>query len=197
MQEIVNYFTQNWLENLGILSTLICVYLNTKQNIWGWPWAILASAVYGLVYFKAKLYSDMELQIIFIVISAYGWWQWLYGGGAKNNLPVTNTPRKYYIWLLAIILIFAWLSGYLHSKFTDASLPFADSLLTAISLVAQWLMARKYVENWVLWIGANIGYIFMYFTKGLNGTSVLYIILLALAIMGYADWRKSMKKTIV
>ncbi len=197
MQEIVNYFTQNWLENLGILSTLICVYLNTKQNIWGWPWAILASAVYGLVYFKAKLYSDMELQIIFIVISAYGWWQWLYGGGAKNNLPVTNTPRKYYIWLLAIILIFAWLSGYLHSKFTDASLPFADSLLTAISLVAQWLMARKYVENWVLWIGANIGYIFMYFTKGLSGTSVLYIILLALAIMGYADWRKSMKKTIV
>lgn len=197
MQEIVNYFTQNWLENLGILSTLICVYLNTKQNIWGWPWAILASAVYGLVYFKAKLYSDMELQIIFIVISAYGWWQWLYGGGAKNNLPVTNTPRKYYIWLLAIILIFAWLSGYLHSKFTDASLPFADSLLTAISLVAQWLMARKYIENWVLWIGANIGYIFMYFTKGLNGTSVLYIILLALAIMGYADWRKSMKKTIV
>lgn len=193
MQEIYQYLVSNWLENLGILSTLICVYLNTRQNIWGWPWAIVASIIYGIVYFQAKLYSDMELQIVFIIISGYGWWQWLYGGQQKNDLPVTFTPQKYYLVLLIIVMLFALLSGYLHGKYTDAALPYFDSTLTAISLVAQWQMARKYIENWVLWITANLGYIVMYFSKNLLGTSVLYVLLLCLAIYGYLGWRKTLK----
>jgi nicotinamide mononucleotide transporter len=192
MQEIYQYLVSNWLENLGILSTLICVYLNTRQNIWGWPWAILASIIYGLVYYQAKLYSDMELQIVFIVISGYGWSKWLYGGQQKNDLPVTYTPKKYYLVLLIIILLFALASGYLHGKYTDAALPYFDSTLTAISLVAQWQMARKYIENWILWITANLGYIVMYFSKNLMGTSVLYVLLLGLAIYGYWGWRKTL-----
>jgi nicotinamide mononucleotide transporter len=191
MQVVLDYLKNNYLENLGIVATLICVWLNTKQNIWGWPWAIIASGVYGFVYFQAKLYSDMELQIVFIIISIYGWWQWIFGGEQKNNLPVTNTPKKLYLILATILILFACISGYLHSKYTDASLPYFDSSLTAISLIAQWLMARKYIENWLLWIAANIGYMFMYFSKNLNGTSVLYLLLLAMAIKGFIDWRKT------
>lgn len=191
MQEIIGYLRVNYLENIGIISTLICVWLNTKQNIWGWPWAILASIVYGVIFYQAKLYSDMELQIVFAIISIYGWWQWLYGGKEKSNLKVTKTPQKYFYILLIILVLFACISGYLHKKYTDASLPYFDSTLTALSLIAQWLLARKYIENWILWIAANIGYIFMYFSKNLFGTSVLYILLLALALKGYFDWRKS------
>lgn len=191
MQEIINYLQTNYLENLGIISTLICIWLNIKQNIWGWFWAIISSSIYGLVYFQAKLYSDMELQIVFIIISIYGWWQWVYGGEQKNNLPVTNTPKKYFLILITIVILISSISGYLHSKYTDASLPYFDSSLTAISLVAQWLMARKYIENWLLWIAANIGYIFMYFSKNLNGTSILYFILLAMAVKGFIDWQKT------
>jgi nicotinamide mononucleotide transporter len=192
MSEITKYLTTNYLEVLGIITTLICVWLNTKQNIWGWPWAILASAIYGFVYFQAKLYSDMELQIVFILISAYGWWQWLYGSNEKDNLPVTATPSKYYLILTAILVAFAGVSGYLHGKYTDASFPYFDSTLTAISLIAQWLLARKYIENWILWMVANLGYIVMYFSKNLLGTSILYFLLLGLAIMGYLEWRKSL-----
>lgn len=190
---MLEYLKNNYLENIGIVSTFICVWLNTRQNIWGWPWAIFASIIYGIVYFKAKLYSDMELQVVFIIISVYGWWKWLYGGEDKTVLPVTNTPQKYYLILAGILVLFAFASGYLHGKFTDASLPYFDSSLTAISLVAQWLMARKYIENWIFWIVANVGYVFMYFSKDLFGTSVLYLILLALAVKGFLDWKKSKK----
>jgi nicotinamide mononucleotide transporter len=193
MNNITTYLTTNWLEVFGIITTLICVWLNIKQNIWGWFWAIVASAVYGVVYFQSKLYSDMELQIVFIIISGYGWWMWLYGGGEKDNLPVTSTPKKYYFILPAILVAFAITSGYLHGKYTDASYPYFDSTLTAISLVAQWLMARKYIENWVLWIVANMGYVYMYYSKNLLGTSVLYILLLLMAIKGYKDWQTSKK----
>jgi nicotinamide mononucleotide transporter len=190
---MLEYLKTNYLENIGIVSTFICVWLNTRQNIWGWPWAIFASIIYGIVYFQAKLYSDMELQVVFIIISIYGWWKWLYGGEDKTVLPVTKTPQKFYVILSTILTLFALLSGYLHGKYTDASLPYFDSTLTAISLVAQWLMARKYIENWLLWIVANFGYIFMYFSKSLFGTSVLYLFLLALALKGFLDWRKSIK----
>lgn len=190
---MLEYFKNNYLENIGIVSTFICVWLNTRQNIWGWPWAIFASIIYGVVYFQSKLYSDMELQGVFIIISVYGWWKWLYGRENKMVLPVTKTPQKYYLILFVILILFALLSGYLHGKYTDASLPYFDSTLTAISLVAQWLMARKYIENWILWVVANVGYVFMYFSKNLFGTSVLYLFLLALAVKGFLDWRKSIK----
>lgn len=192
MQNIFEYLQSNYLENIGIISTLICVWLNTKQNIWGWPMAILAAIVYGIIFYQAKLYSDMELQIVFVIISIYGWWQWLYGSEKKNTLKVIITPKRYFLILLVIFILFSCISGYLHKKFTDASWPYFDSSLTAISLIAQWLLARKYLENWILWIMANVGYILMYFSKNLFGTSVLYILLLALAIKGYFDWRKSM-----
>lgn len=188
---MLEYLKINYLENIGIISTLICVWLNTRQNIWGWPWAIFSSLVYGIVYFQAKLYSDMELQIVFILISIYGWWKWLYGADQKNNLTVTKTPQKYYIILVSIFVLFAWLSGYLHERFTDASLPYFDSTLTSICLIAQWLMARKYIENWLLWMIANLGYIALYFSKDLFGTSVLYFLLFLLAVKGYLDWKKT------
>ncbi len=192
MQNIFEYLQSNYLENIGIVSTLICVWLNTKQNIWGWPMAILAAIVYGIIFYQAKLYSDMELQIVFVIISIYGWWQWLYGSEEKNTLKVIITPKRYFLVLLVIFILFSCISGYLHKKFTDASWPYFDSSLTAISLIAQWILARKYLENWILWILANAGYVLMYFSKNLFGTSVLYILLLALAIKGYFDWRKSM-----
>lgn len=195
MNDILNYFINNWLEVFGITTTIICVWLNIRQNIWGWFWAILASAVYAVVYFQAKLYSDMELQIVFIIISMYGWWQWLYGAKQKNNLPVTNTPQKYFVLLFIVFVSFAILSGYVHGKYTDASMPYFDSALTGISLIAQWQLARKYIENWLLWIVANMGYVAMYFSKHLFGTSALYVVLLAMAIKGYWDWQKTKEAT--
>jgi nicotinamide mononucleotide transporter len=185
------YLQQNWLEDLGILTTLICVWLNIRQNIWGWFWAVISSAIYGVIYWQFKLYSDMELQVVFIVISIYGWYQWKFGGNEQKELPVTQISIKYLIACGFIFVGFTAISGYLHGKYSDASLPYLDSSLTAISLIAQWMMARKYVENWLLWMVANICYTMMYYYKGLHGTSVLYVLLLAMAVKGYFDWKRS------
>ncbi|MCY7351230.1 MAG: nicotinamide riboside transporter PnuC [Cytophagaceae bacterium] len=191
-QQITEYIRQNPLELAGIITTLWCVWLNTRQNIWGWFWAIVSSGIYGVIYYQARLYSDMELQGVFIALSVYGWYQWLFGGKQKTVLPVSRMPLPFWLWCGVIFLAFTGLSGYLHGRYTNASFPYFDSGLTAISLVAQWQMARKYLENWILWIVADAFYVILYFTKNLQGTALLYALLLGLAAKGYWDWKRSL-----
>jgi nicotinamide mononucleotide transporter len=186
---MISYLQQNWLENLGILTSLICIWLNTKQNIWGWFWAIISSAIYGIIFYEARLFSDMGLQGIFILLSFYGWFSWRFGNTEKTVLSVSKIPSKKFIFCVVFFLIFTLISGYFLAKYTQASLPYLDSSLTAASLIATWMTARKYLENWMLWILANVAYVGVYLYKGLNGTAVLYILLIILAVKGYRDWQ--------
>jgi nicotinamide mononucleotide transporter len=190
---MIDYLQKNWIEISGIVTSLICVWLNTQQSIWGWFWAIVSSGIYAITFFQSKLYSDMELQGVFILLALYGWYQWQFGKTQTQSLTVTNISRKLVGFCLIFFLLFSSISGYLHRQNTDASLPYLDSSLTAISLIATWMTARKYVESWLLWIGANIFYVGMYLSKGLIATSFLYILLIILAIKGYMDWRKSIQ----
>ena len=191
--EIFDYLQKNWLENLGILTSLICIWLNTKQNVWGWFWAIISSAIYSIIFYQAHLFSDMGLQGVFILLSIYGWYAWLFGNEAKTVLSVSKIPTNLSFLCIGFFLIFALISGYLFSKYTKASLPYLDSSLTAVSLIATWMTARKYLENWLLWIFANVVYVGMYAYKGLNGTAVLYVLLIVLAMKGYITWKKSVE----
>jgi nicotinamide mononucleotide transporter len=188
---MTNYLQQNWLEVLGIITSLICVWLNTQQNVWGWFWAIISSGIYSVTYYQTQLYSDMELQGAFILLSLYGVYQWRFSKGEKTVLPVSKIPSNLALICLIFLGIFTTISGYLHSRYSDAFLPYLDSSLTAISLIATWMTARKYLENWLLWIGANICYVGMYLFKGLYGTSLLYVLLIALAVKGFSDWKKT------
>ncbi len=189
---IIQYYLQNnWLELLGFFATIICVWLNTLENIWGWFWAIVSSGIYVVICWQSKLYSDMQLQIVFIVLSIYGWYEWLFGGKAKTELPVSKMPTALWLPCIIIFVLFTLASGYFHDHYTDANLPYIDSSLTGISLIAQWMMARKYLENWILWIMADVFYPILFWYRDLNVTSILYILLLLLAIKGYQDWKKS------
>jgi nicotinamide mononucleotide transporter len=188
---MIEYLQQNWLENLGIITSLICIWLNTKQNVWGWFWAIVSSAIYGVIFYQARLFSDMGLQGVFILLSMYGWYAWLFGSKEKTVLSVSKISTKLSVICLGFFLFFTLISGYLFSQYSQASLPYLDSSLTAISLIATWMTARKYLENWMLWIFANIIYVGMYLYKGLNGTAVLYFLLIVLAVKGYKDWGKT------
>lgn len=186
-----HYLQQKWLENLGIITSLICIWLNTKQNVWGWFWAIVSSAIYGVIFYQVQLFSDMGLQGIFILLSIYGWHSWLFGSTQKMILLVSKIPTKLSVICLGFFLIFTLISGYLFSQYSQASLPYLDSSLTSISLIATWMTARKYLENWTLWIFVNVAYVGMYLYKGLNETALLYAILIVLAVKGYRNWLKS------
>lgn len=189
---MIEYLQQNWLEVSGIVASLICVWLNTRQNIWGWFWATVSSGIYAVIFWQSNLKSDAELQIVFILLSLYGFYEWKFSKGEKIMLPVSKISLQLALICLIFLGIFTTISGYLHSQYLEASLPYLDAGLTAISLIATWMTARKYLENWILWIGANIFYVGMYIYKGLNGTSILYILLIILAVKGYRDWKKSM-----
>ena len=169
------------------------VWLSVRQNVLSWPTAIVNVVLYTIVFYEAKLYADMGLQVVYAVLSVYGWYQWLYGGEGHTTLHVSRTARSLSIRLALIAATGAVLLGSLLHRTTDAALPYMDSALTSASLVAQWMMTRKLLENWAVWIAVDVLYVGMFIYKGLYVTAVLYAVFLGLAVKGWIDWRDSMR----
>lgn len=182
----------NSLELFAAVVGAVSVWLSVRQNIWSWPTAIVNVVLYAVVFYQAKLYADMGLQVVYAVLSVYGWYEWLYGGEGRTALQVTRTGVRVG-GLLALIAVAgsAALGTLLHRQ-TDAALPFMDAFLSSTSLVAQWMMTRKLLENWLVWIAVDTLYVGMFIFKGLYLTAGLYAVFLALAVKGYLDWRRSM-----
>ena len=185
------------LEIFAALFGAWSVWLSVRQKILSWPTAIVNVALYAIVFYQAKLYADMGLQVIYAILSIYGWYQWLYGGEGHTELHVTRMSRSLAVRLLLIAVASAVILGSILRRTTDAALPFMDSALTSASLVAQWMMTRKLLENWALWVTVDVFYVGMFIYKGLCVTAVLYAVFLALAVKGWIDWRRSMRNTIV
>lgn len=169
------------------------VWLSVRQNILSWPTAIVNVALYSIVFYQAKLYADMGLQVVYFVLSIYGWYEWLYGGEGRTELHVSRTSRSLVIRLALLATAGSLLLGTLLHRGTDASLPYMDSALSSTSLVAQWMMTRKLLENWLVWITVDVFYVGMFIYKDLFVTAVLYAVFLGLAVKGWIDWRRSMR----
>ncbi len=180
------------LEVAAVVVTLMAVWLTTREIIWCWPVALVSVSLYAVVFFQAKLYADMGLQGVYFALSLYGWWAWLRGGQDRSELAVTLLSRSQRLLAVATGTTLAVVLGSLLYRHTDASLPFMDSGLTAFSLVAQWLMTRKVLESWILWIAVDVFYVGMFTYKGLYLTAGLYTVFLGLAAMGFRSWRRSM-----
>jgi nicotinamide mononucleotide transporter len=181
-----------WIEATAVIFGLLCVGLTIRQNIWCWPTGLVQVALYIAIFYSVKLYSDLILHVIYVVLQIYGWYHWLHGGKNRSTLPVSSlTYRGWLAWPSVVVVgTFAW--GYLMATYTDASVPYGDAFTTAASLVAQWLMARKRVESWLFWISVDVVAIGIYWYKGLYLTSGLYAAFLVLAIAGLLAWRKSL-----
>jgi nicotinamide mononucleotide transporter len=170
----------------------VSVWLSVRQNIWSWPTAIVNVVLYTIVFYEAKLYADMGLQVVYAVLSIYGWYEWLYGGAGRTELRVTRTSPRLGVLLALIALGGSAVLGTLLRHATDAALPFMDSFLSSSSLVAQWMMTKKKLENWLVWILVDVLYVGMFIFKGLYLTAGLYAIFLGLAVKGYIDWRRTL-----
>jgi len=184
-------FATTPLELLSFVLSVITVALNIRQNHWAWLFAIISSAAYGVVFFGARLYGDMGLQLVFIVVSIWGWFQWLHGGANNKALPVTTLDARGWGYALAAWAIgFALLSTFL-ARYTNTDVPHIDGFLTAGSLVGQVLLSRKKVENWHVWIAVDVLYVGLYVFKGLMLTAVLYALFCVMAAAGLLAWRKA------
>lgn len=178
------------LEVIAAAFGVISVFLSTRQNIWSWPTAIVNVALYTVVFFQGRLYGQMGLQVIYLALSVYGWYQWLHGGEQRTELHVSRaTPRL--VGSVLILNVVGWLALAAVLRQTNAALPWLDALLTTTSLVAQWMMTRKILENWILWIAVDVVYVPMFISQRLYATALLYAAFLGLAVMGFFEWRRS------
>ena len=179
------------LEGTAAAFGVVSVFLSTRQNIWSWPTAIVNVTLYTIVFYNGRLYGQMGLQTVYLVLSIYGWYQWLHGGEQKTELHVSRaSPRL--LGVLAVLNVVAWFGLAAVLRQTDAALPWLDALLTTTSLIAQWMMTRKILENWILWIAVDIVYVPMFMSQRLYATALLYAAFLVLAVMGFVEWRRSL-----
>lgn len=185
------------LELISFLLAIVNVLLNIRQVHWAWLFAIVSSALYGIVFFDAKLYGDMGLQLVFIVVSAWGWLLWwrdaqqVRARSLQTGVQSSAISRTgYVISVLAWLLGFALLAWFLNS-YTDTDVPYADGFLTAGSLLGQVLLSRKKIENWLVWIVVDVLYVGLYVHKNLMLTAILYAVFVALAIAGWRVWSRA------
>ena len=179
-------------EVLAVITGIVSVYLSTRENIWSWPTALVNVSLYFVVFFETKLYADMGLQVVYFTLSLYGWYEWLYGGENRTELHVSRTPRALGVRLVLIGVVCAAILGTMLARFTDAALPYVDSATASTSLVAQWMMTRKILENWAVWAVVDVVYVAMFLFKGLYLTAGLYTVFFVLAVMGYVQWKRSL-----
>ena len=186
--------SQTLLETIGVITGTLCVYLAAKNKIWNWPVAIISVAIYIVIFFEAKLYADMGLQFYFMATNLYGWYFWSRKSAVGAEVKVRSINQKEILFSLLAIAIFTPLLGFTLLYQTDASFPFIDSFCTACSLVAQFFLARKIVQNWLIWIFVDLIYVVIYLMKGLDLTAVMYMLYIYIATVGYLDWRKMYQK---
>ena len=192
MVAFTTWFAAHGLELTAVIFGIISVFLSVRQNIWSWPTALVNVALFFVLFYKSGLYSDMGLQVVYFVLSLYGWYEWLYGGAGRTELRVSRTPLRIAMTLAAIGVV-VWVAlARLTSRLPGVALPYLDAALTTASLAAQWLMTRKLLENWALWITLDVIYIGMFIFKGLYLTAANYAVYLVLAVMGHVAWKRSL-----
>ena len=186
------------LQIVGVALGLLYLWLEYKANIWLWVVGLIMPIVHGALYFRSGLYADFSMQLYYIAAGVYGLIVW--GRGAKKSnhdtLKITSTPLA--VWV-AVAGVYALLHGAIYLflvSFTDSTVPFWDSLTTALCIVAYWMLSRKYVEQWLVWLVVDVITVGLYLYKDIPLTAGLYALYSALAVAGYLRWRRMIKTQI-
>jgi nicotinamide mononucleotide transporter len=181
----------NGLELVASILGIISVWLVVKRDVRAFPIGIAMVLLYIIIFYRARFYSDVLLQVAYVVLQAHGWYVWTHSERPADEdriVPLRLSGRQW-SWSLAAIAVGTLCLGSIMHALTDAALPWIDALTTSISLTAQVQMNRRYLENWLLWIVADIIYLYQYSAKALYLTTGLYAIFLIMAIIGYREWK--------
>lgn len=184
-------------EIIGVVFGLLSVWLTVKRSIWCWPTGIVSVAGFALLFLEIKLYADMLLQVFFLITSVAGWYLWLHGGRNRTELPISTLSRKQLLALGVGLALSIYVVGYMFSTYTDAHIPFWDATASGMSVLAQVLLMRKKLENWLLWIAVDVLSIGIYTYKQVYLTAGLYVVFLVLATGGLIQWRKAYRQEVL
>ena len=185
----------NVFEILGLVTGAASVWLAVKENVWNWPIGVANSAFFLGTFLASRLYANSGLQVLYIVLGLYGWWNWHYGGAERSILHVRRTTRAAHAVLLITTLAGTLVLTALLARFTDSRVPFWDGLTTALSLTATYMLTAKLFESWWVWILTDLVYIPLYASQRLYLTSCVYALFLGMCCKGVVEWRRSLLKT--
>ena len=204
----------NLLDPIGAFFALLCTYFSVKADIKTWPLGIIASLLDAILYFNIGLYADMSTSVLYIFMFIYGWYSWIYGGdrengengenrkkrkkgergvdrsGQKTNLQVRWASNKILIIFSIIMLVLIIIISQLLIKYTNSKVPYWDAIAAVLSIGAQWLMCRKYIQTWFLWFIVDAMYVILYFNKHITWHSGLLLIYVFLAVAGFFRWNR-------
>jgi nicotinamide mononucleotide transporter len=196
MDQIIEWFSGNYIELLGAILGFAYIFYSIRQSILTWPIGLLTSALYVVVFFVSKLYADMGLQLYYVAISIYGWYEWIRGDQALHIEPVkvSRINAKLAVILSVVSFLLFLVIWYILKKFTDSPVPMADGFATALSIVATWMLARKILEHWLVWIFVDAFSVGLFFYKQLYPTVVLFIVYTVMAYIGYREWKRDFEQ---
>ncbi|MDR0893893.1 MAG: nicotinamide riboside transporter PnuC [Prevotellaceae bacterium] len=194
---------EHFLEIVGTLTGIVYLWLEYRASIYLWIAGIIMPAIYIIVYYEAGLYADFGINIYYLAAAVYGWLVWKYGGKrrrtdpsggsrerAEQELPISFMPGRYYVPLLLITTLLFAVIYYILVRFTDSTVPVLDSFTTALSITAMWMLARKYIEQWWVWVAVDVVSAGLYIYKELYFTSILYGVYAIIAIFGAKKWKR-------
>lgn len=196
IQIIIEWLLGNKIEVLGAILGIAYIFFSIRQNILTWPTGLLASALYVAVFFQSKLYADMGLQLYYVIVSIYGWYFWLRGKKPAHSaqVPIKKTSTSLRLKLLSVTVVLYFVILFILIRFTDSDVPHMDSLTTSLSIVATWMLAKKYINHWIIWIFVDAVSAGLYAYKELWATVILFIVYTFMAVLGYREWKKDLIK---
>ena len=180
------------LEAIAVVFSIACVVLAARRHVGTWPAGIVAVIAYFIVFVQTKLYADATLQVVFLGQSIYGWYQWKGRGASAADARIGVLSQRQRLVLAIVVVGSALAIGGGLARYTDASRPWLDATVSVLSLAANWLLARRIIDNWALWLIADVLYIGLFVSKELFASAALYVVFLALAVAGWRAWLRSM-----
>lgn len=179
-------------ENLAVALAVAYLLLAMRESVLCWYAAFASTAIYTVIFWNVSLVMESALNVFYMAMAVYGWWEWKKGGSDHEGVPIHTWPLRYHLWTIAGVLITAVLAGWLLTG-TGAARPHVDSFTTVASVVTTFMVARKVLENWLYWIVIDAVSIWLYMDRGLQSTAALFAVYVVLAVVGYLSWRRKLE----
>jgi len=195
-QFIACLYGSSLLEVIAVVFAVLYVIFASYEKALCWPAAAISTGIYIYICYKANLLLETVLQVFYLFMAFYGWYQWLYGKRKEHRLNIISFPVSKIALLVMGGIPFALLAGYLFGTYFNASLPYLDGTVTIYSFLATWMVARKIIENWLFWMVIDVLAIYLYASRGLCLSGILYFLYTLIAIFGYFKWQRLMKQQI-
>lgn len=196
IETIIQQFQgSSWLELVAVIFAIAYLVLAVRENILCWYAAFISTSIFLVIFWQVKLYMESGLQVYYLAMAIYGWYQWTRGGTKHTGIAITSWSTKTHVSVLALVIAATIISGLLLQTYSDARLPYLDSFTTWASVVTTYMVAKKVLENWLYWLVIDSVAIYLYLDRELYFTALLFLAYIVIVIFGFYIWFQEYRRT--